>query len=631
MIRKSFFRKILQTAKSHPFITAGLAVVVIGGIAYLGSGSAGTTAETAYYDVKRGNLLVSVVEGGSLEAVTETTVRNMVEGTARIIRIVPEGTYVKKNDLLVELDSSSAQDQVNQQMITVRRAELELTNALKQLDIAASQTNSDFTAAKIQLELAKLDLNKFEEGEREQLQRDLELEVDTIREQLTIDEERYRYSTNLLAAGFETKAKTDADRLTWLRTQKSLEQATNSLWMFLQFDLRKQRTQYQTKVEEAQEELKRVVKQSEAKMVQYQADVETKRRTLGLNESKLARDQKNLEGTRIPAPTDGLVVYASPRGRFSSESMIEEGATVRYRQEIINLPDTSSMKLTVKVHEAHVGKVKPGQTAYVVLDPMPDRRFIGKVAKVALLPSSQDRWSNPDLKVYDTEILITEKLPDSIKPGVSANAEIVITNLNDVLKVPIQAVTTLGGKPVVYLAGTDPTPAPVTVGLFNSRFIEIADGLEEGDRILLSPPFDPKGADIDGTILKEGEGSSTNDVTITQSPAGHSPKGIELASSDPKNEPPEASGNRPQPNGQIGNPGGGNNPGGGQPGDFNREEFAKRREQMMKQFDKDGDGKLDDSERAAMSEAFGRNRNRSEANESDGNQASRSSSAEVTQ
>src|SRR5690606_24969382 len=157
--------------------------------------------------------------------------------------------------------------------------------------------------------------------------------------------------------------------------------------------------------------------QSEAKMAQFQADVETKTRTLSLNESKLARDQQNLAGAKILAPTDGLVVYATPEGRMSSESMIEEGATVRYRQEIIKLPDTSAMKLTIKVHESHVGKVKPGQAAYVVLDPQPDQRYEGRVSKVALLPNTQDRWSNPNLKVYDTEILITGKLPEEVKPG----------------------------------------------------------------------------------------------------------------------------------------------------------------------------------------------------------------------
>ena len=82
---------------------------------------------------------------------------------------------------------------------------------------------------------------------------------------------------------------------------------------------------------------------------------------------------------------------------------------------------------------------------------MPDQRFQGMVNKVAPLPDSQSRWGNPDLKVYATEILITDKLPD-VKPGVSARAEIIITNLANVLTVPIQAVTTRKGKQVVFLA-----------------------------------------------------------------------------------------------------------------------------------------------------------------------------------
>src|SRR4051794_15558681 len=66
--------------------------------------------QTAYYEVQRGDFTVTVLDRGTLTAVSETSVRSEVEGTARIIYIVPEGTYVKKGDLLVELDSSQAQD-----------------------------------------------------------------------------------------------------------------------------------------------------------------------------------------------------------------------------------------------------------------------------------------------------------------------------------------------------------------------------------------------------------------------------------------------------------------------------------------------------------------------------------------
>jgi hypothetical protein len=70
-------------------------------------------------------------------------------------------------------------------------------------------------------------------------------------------------------------------------------------------------------------------------------------------------------------------------------------------------------------------------SAYVVLDSMPDQRYHGVITKVAPLPDSQSRWGNPNLKVYATEIRIADHLPD-VKPGVSARAEIIVTNLADV-------------------------------------------------------------------------------------------------------------------------------------------------------------------------------------------------------
>src|ERR1017187_5209347 len=83
--------------------------------------------------------------------------------------------------------------------------------------------------------------------------------------------------------------------------------------------------------------------------------------------------------------------------------MVEEGAVVRNRQEVIKLPDVSAMKVQVKIHETYINQIALGQPAFVVLDSMPDQRFRGNVSKVAPLPDSQSRWGNPDLKIYATE------------------------------------------------------------------------------------------------------------------------------------------------------------------------------------------------------------------------------------
>jgi hypothetical protein len=187
---------------------------------------------------------------------------------------------------------------------------------------------------------------------------------------------------------------------------------------------------------------------------------------------------------------------------------------------------------------------------------------------------------------------------------------------------------------------------PVEVGLFNTRFIEITSGLNPGDRVLLSPPLDSEGADIDGSILKEGETIPTNQVTVAQLP-------IDRESTETGGAPPFGGPASFEP-GDGFNPGGGSavagaGGGGNRAGGFNREEMMKQydtdgdgqlsdeertamrarfggrsgggqgggqrggfnREEMMKQYDKDGDGQLSEDERAAMSESFNRMRNNS--------------------
>ncbi|MHB1306664.1 MAG: efflux RND transporter periplasmic adaptor subunit [Limisphaerales bacterium] len=545
---------------------------------------------TSYFEVRRGEFTVSVVEGGNLSAVSEVSMRNEVEGTARIIYIVPEGTYVKKDDLLVELDSAQAQDQVNQQQINLEKARLALTNAQTQLEIQMSTTNSEIRAAALKVKFAEMDVRKFLEGQKEISLIESRNKLVTAASQLEVSYENFINSSNLAAKGYETKSKLDQDRLGLMTGQNSLIVASNSMQMLEKYEIPKQYETFVSAHEEAGKELDRVILQAERRVTQYKADLLSQSNTLRLSQNKLERDLKNLDATKIYARQDGLVVYAISEGRFSSESLIEEGATVRNRQELIKLPDVSRMKVTIKVHESHIGMIRVGQPAYVVLDSMPDVRFRGVVDKVGLLPDTQSRFGNPNLKVYNTDVVVIDPLPD-IKPGVSARAEVIVTNIADALSVPIQAVTTLGGKQVCYLANRgNPTPVPVMVGMFNTKFIEILSGVKEGDRVLLSPPFDTQEKDLDGAVLADGEkppASATNTAIPAPVPAAVV-------------APPDRAGSAPigivstAPG--VARTGGPNAAAGG--GRGNR----LSPEEMLKQFDKDGDGELSETEREAMRE-----------------------------
>ncbi len=492
----------LKAVKTRPWI-AGLVAAAVLATGYFATPSGNNAAASKFYTVARGDFLVSIIEGGNLEAVHEVVVRNEVEGSARIVFLVSEGSQVKKGDLLVELDSAEAEEKLNQQEIAFEKAKAAQVQAENNLEIQESIIQSEIDSAQLKLDFAKLDREKFDQGARKQQIREAQIAIQSTEEGLLLAEEELNWSKKLFERGFETKSVVDKGELNVLRQRLELEKARTNLWVLTNFDIPKLEQQFNSDVEEAQKELKRVKQQGENKLSQYRMDLITEKNTLDLNRKKLENDRKQLENTKIYAPQDGFVVYSISRSRYSSESLVEEGAMVRYRQELIKLPDTSQMKVEVKVHESHVNKVKRGLLAYVVLDSLPDNRYKAVVSKVAALPDTQSRWANPNLKVYSTEVVITDPLPD-IKPGVSANTEIVITNIPQALTVPIQAVTTVKGQQVVYAArGRSSQPIPVEVGLFNSKFIQITNGLQEGDRILLSPPLESGERNLDGAILDE--------------------------------------------------------------------------------------------------------------------------------
>ncbi len=628
--------EIFQRMRNHPRWFAGIAggVVIVVIVVMLSKSDSGNTA-ASYYEIKRGDFMISVVEGGTVEAVHEVVVRSEVEGTARIIYIVPEGSYVKKGDLLVELDSSSSMDAVNQQQINVEKAQFALIQAQQQLDIQKSTVDSEIDAAELKVEFAKSDLKKYVDGEALQTRRDAQIEITNVIETLRINEERLEWTEKLYKQGYETKANLDKDRLAVSQTTLKLEQANKALWMIETFDEPKKKRTLEAALTEATENYDRVKLQGERKLAQFGADVVTQQKTLDLNQTKLDRDKKQLEATKVYAPQDGLVVYGSSSGgdrRFSNESMIEEGAVVRNRQEIIKLPDVSEMKLQVKIHESHINQIRSGQPAYVVLDSMPDQRFRGFVAKVAPLPDGSSRWGNPNLKVYATEIRITDPLPD-VKPGVSARAEVVVTNLTDVLTVPIQAITTLRGQQVAYMAGNPPRPVPVGVGMYNQKYIEITSGLKEGDRVLLSPPFDSQEKDLGGAVLAKGEAAPVADSNAVSRVLSQGRNGGERGGApEPTVTGARVNGSNgdgrgaealPSQNGQprerrLGGDAEQSAAPGQLTGDAANGERRQRpaggnfpnREEMMKQFDKNGDGQLDEDERAAMRSQFGGPRRR---------------------
>src|SRR6267154_5904575 len=144
-------------------LMAGLALVVVAGLLWWRSG-AKTGTKGALFAARRGPLEITVLEGGSLQALesqeAKCEVRVGYQGT-KILKIVEEGYFVteedvKTNKVLVELDSSDFQKQIVQQEIQYQSAVANLTDSQQGYEIQLGQNQSDISAAEQKARFARL-------------------------------------------------------------------------------------------------------------------------------------------------------------------------------------------------------------------------------------------------------------------------------------------------------------------------------------------------------------------------------------------------------------------------------------------------------------------------------------------
>jgi HlyD family secretion protein len=487
-----------------------LAVAAAGGfvwwISSRGSSSAAEdAAKVRGAPVQKGPLRISVIERGNLEAADAVSIKSEIEGNSTILWIIPEGTVVKEGDLLVELDTAQQVDKRLQQEISVRNADAAFVKASKNYEIQQSQNDSDIRKAEQKLLFAQKDLEKFdaEQGERTN-------QLAKAQEQITLAEEQYKqaesklnWSHQLFEKGFLTKTELDADDLALKRAGIQREAAKRDLSLLERYQLERERIELQSGLEEAHRELDRVKLQAAAKLVDFEADMRTRSAQLKLEQEKLDKLVSQISKAKIRAPRPGMVVYAQlEQNRMGQSQPIQEGTQVRERQEIITIPNAAGMVAKVSLHESVLKQVSVGQICSVKVDALGAKEFRGRVNFVAVLPDQNSWWANPNTRLYRTEVQITEGHPD-MRPGMSCAIEILVEDIADTLYVPVQAIFRSGGDQLAFVSVAGAAEErKVQTGRFNDKWVQVVEGLKEGEQVLLAAPpgFSPAAAPETSTI-----------------------------------------------------------------------------------------------------------------------------------
>jgi len=522
--------------RRHPGISKRLRMVgIFSGLAALvfviflvwinSSGNSDSETTAATYIVRRGPLTISVTESGTIKARNTFDIKSEVEGEVTILSIVDEGTYISLQDVnegkvLVELDSSRINEQLSQQEITHAGAKASYTEAKEAYEIQIKQNESDIKAGQMKVRFGLMDLQKYlgekvagklignpeEEsdptdeiaslsegpelgGGALQKLRELQSDIDLAEEKLKRAEDKLDWTQKLYDKQYVARTELEADRLEVKRLGIELEQARTSLKLFRRYEFPKEAEKLLSDYQESQRELQRIEAKARSKEAQAQAKLDSSEAQYKLQKERLEKLQKQLNACVIKASKPGMIVYGTSGDFWASRNRpIEEGGSVYERQKIISIPDMGEMAVDVKIHESWVDKVEPNLPAKITIDAFPDKAFKGEVLKVAPLADPQAFWLDTGLKVYTTEVSI-EGTDYSLKPGMSAKVEIVIQELSDVISVPVQAVANREGSKVCYVMGSSEIkPYQVKTGVFNDSFIEIEEGLNEGQKVLLAPP-----------------------------------------------------------------------------------------------------------------------------------------------
>ncbi len=404
------------------------------------------------YKVNKGLLAITVKERGNLESSRNEDVMCEVEGSTTIIKILPEGSRVRKGELVCELDSASLKDSLTNQQITVQQAE-------------AAYLNSKLTR-----EVAEIAKEEYLNGTYVQDMRQAEGEKALAETEMYRAKDRLAWTEDMYKKGYVSRTSMVSEQANLQKATFSKEQAETKIIVLKEYTKRKMLTDLDSNIEKAK------------------SDELAKEATLNLEKEKENKLKAQIEKCKLFAPNEGLVVYANDPGRFGSSNapQIEEGAQVRERQPIFRLPDINNMRVNTKVHESQIDRVQKGLKARIRVDAFPGEVLDGTVDSVAPLPDTAN-FFNSDVKVYTTQVSI-DKPNQSLRPGMTAQVEILINEIENVLAVPVQAVLQMGGKDFAFKKnGTAWDKTEIKLGDTNDQLIEIKEGLGDGAEVALAP------------------------------------------------------------------------------------------------------------------------------------------------
>lgn len=450
------------------------------------------------YTMVRGNFNVVVSANGALDAIKRYQIEAppMAKLGLDIIEAVPDQTVLTKGSLIVAFSNEKYLDELESMDIKIESAEKDLMLFQQdyQIEIAniISQIKSASDAHRVSLEAYEKYRNEDAPLSKETLQQAV-VEADA-----NLADEEANLNTlrgNLLAAAtgsesvretIEASIKTSELKIETLKN--AAEKADYNLRIFKQYTYPQKLRELERTVVKDEMGMQKELVNATAKRIKIEGQIRTQERLL-----KTLRQQRddlvnNINLLRVTAPVDGVITYGDPdpRRRNQQQKDLSVGTSMKSSELIGTIPDLSQLIVNVDVPESVRSKINNGMRAEIRIKALPNVRLSGSISKISDMASNLNFWDRSSPKIYPTVIAL-DQLDGALRPGMTVEVDMISEEVRDVLFVPVEALSVKEGTVFCRLktmVGTE--ERKVVIGRSSSSFVEILEGLEEGDRLLLN-------------------------------------------------------------------------------------------------------------------------------------------------
>jgi RND family efflux transporter MFP subunit len=415
--------------------------------------------------VQYGNITNSVSASGSLVFSSREELTFGSAGTVAEVK-VSEGDTVAQGQLLAKFDDASllplqeivAQAKINlsdaldttQAEVAVASAKIALVTAQKNLENAETPySESEILQAEVAVANAKVALKKAQDDyDKAKVKYDSNPTVPDWILDYELKKVQLAQAENTLAKAEETLAemKAGADPL--------------------QVELRKK------ELAVAQAKLNK----AEAELAGIQGTVtspegELKQLKIAAAQAALNSATSRLEAAIVLAPFDGVVTSVN----------VTAGQTVSASMVIVEIVDPSIIEVSAVLDEIDVPQVKTGQRVIVSLSSLSDLELSGEVSAISSTSKTQS-----GVVTYMVTIRVTPPTGVQLREGMSATADIVVEEANNVLVIPTQAITDTANVSVVQVIVNGVIQQrTVTTGISDGSYSEVLSGLQAGEQVVL--------------------------------------------------------------------------------------------------------------------------------------------------